>query len=256
MTRTMYDSVSALTIPFGVDVAAGYVDGLYKWPDAWWTRFSSATVLVRIAVFADTDDGDFLDVERYDATPQEAPGWVLRRRAAGHQAPAVYMNTDTWPAVRAAFAAAGVPEPLYIVADYDNLAVVPDGAFGKQYSSLAGYDLSVIGDYWPGVDPAPILLDPRRDDMHVDLQPGKTTVFTNPAAVLGGTSHLCLACDFGDATVRVATFSLKSGTWFVQNYPVGRTAGAVKIPLPADTNKVSVGLPTGVTPPVGMDVFA
>jgi len=80
-------------------------------------------------------------------------------------------------------------------------------------------------------------------------------VLTNPAAVLGGTSHLCLASDFGDVTVRVATFSLKSGTWFVQTYAVGRTAGAVKVPLPADTNKASVQL-VGGSWPVGLDVFA
>lgn len=250
----MYDSISAPTIPLGAQVAAGYVDGLYKWQPAWWTRFGPSTTLVRIAVFAETNDGDFLDVERGNANPEQAPTWVTMRRAAGHPAPAVYMNASTWPQVRYAFTTQKVPEPLYIVADYDGQAVIPAGAFGKQYTDLGGYDLSVIGDYWPGVDP-PIPLDPRRHDVHVDLQPGKTTVFTNPAAVLGGTSHLCLASDFGDATVRVATFSLKAGSWSVQTYPVGRVAGAIKVELPADINKISAQIVSG-TAPVGMDVFA
>jgi hypothetical protein len=253
----MYDAVDATKIPANAQVAAGYVDGLYKWSDLWWERFSAATTLVRIAVFAQTNDGDFLDVERGNANPEQAPAWVTMRRNAGHRAPAVYMNIATWPQVRHAFATQKVAEPLYIVASWDGVATIPPiaGAFGKQYlnDEAAGYDLSVIGDIWPGVDHG-IQLDPRRHDVHFDLITNKPVVFTNPAAVLGGTSHLVLASDFGDATVRVATFSLKTLLWTVTQHTLGRLLTAANIALPPDTNKVSLVLESGVC--VGADVYA
>lgn len=96
----------------------------------------------------------------------------------------------------------------------------------------------------------------RENDMHVDLQLNKPVVFTNPAAVLGDTSYLLLAGDFGDATVRIATFSLKSGTWSVlPPATIARTAGAYKLALPPDTNKISVEM-TGGSGAVGLDVLA
>ena len=91
--------------------------------------------------------------------------------------------------------------------------------------------------------------------MHVDLKLNTPVVFTNPAAVLGDTSTLLLASDFGDATVRVALFSLKGGSWGIQNYNVGHFAGAIKVSLPPDTNKVSVEMISG-TGTVGLDVLA
>ncbi|HEV2346099.1 MAG TPA: hypothetical protein VGS97_18510, partial [Actinocrinis sp.] len=164
---------------------------------------------------------------------------------------------------RAAFAARGVPEPHWWVAGYDGIAEIPAGAIGKQYADNTAlgqpWDLSVVADYWPGVDQAPA--DPpnptvRRNDMHADLQLNHPIVLTNPAAVLGGTSQLLLASDFGDATVRIATFSLKSGSWMVlPPASIGRLAGAYKLALPPDTNKVSVELTSG-TGAVGLDVFA
>ena len=91
--------------------------------------------------------------------------------------------------------------------------------------------------------------------MHVDLKPNTPVVFTNPAAVLGDTSYLLIASDFGDATVRVALFSLKAGSWHVENFNVGQYSGAIKIAMPGDTNKVSVEVTAG-TGTVGMDVLA
>lgn len=266
MARVMYDGTNDDAAAIAVqarpgDLVAGYVDGLYKWSDADWSRFPTA-VKVRIAVFSSTNDGHVLDVERGNATPAQSVDWVLLRRAAGVD-PTVYMNLSTWPVVRAAFQARGVPEPHYWVADYDGVAVIPAGAVAKQYADdqLLGvpWDISVVAAYWPGVDPAPIPApDPpsiRRNDMHADLKPNTPVVFTNPAAVLEDTSYLLLAADFGDAAVRVAQFSLKAASWSVTTYNVGRLAGAVKVALAPDTNKVSVEL-TGGTGAVGLDVFA
>lgn len=153
----MYDSVTATDIPLSAELVAGYCDGPYAWSAADWHRFAQATC-VRITITAAANDGHVLDVETGDATPAQAPGWVLMRRAAG-VTPSVYMNASTWPAVRDAFAAQHVDEPPYWVAAYDGDPHIPPGAVAHQWVNQPGsgghYDLSTVADYWPGVDPAP-----------------------------------------------------------------------------------------------------
>jgi len=150
----MYDSTTATDIPATAEMVAGYIDGKYAWSDADWARFPTA-VKVRIAVSATTEDGHVLDVEPGDATPAQAVGWVTTRRAAGVD-PSVYCNASTWPQVAKAFRDAGVGEPHYWIAQYDNDPTIPDGAVAKQYANddLLGahYDASVVADYWPGVE--------------------------------------------------------------------------------------------------------
>lgn len=155
--RTLYDAVTPANIPASAQMVAGYVDGRYAWRASDWARFPNA-VKVRIAVFASTDDGHVLDVEPGDATPAQAVGWVQRRRAAGVD-PTVYCGLSTsgysWAQVRAAFQAAGVAEPHYWVAAYPGIgpALYP-GSVAHQYANPGPYDLSVVADYWPGVDGA------------------------------------------------------------------------------------------------------
>jgi hypothetical protein len=153
--RTMYDSITAADIPASARMVAGYVSGQWTWTTADWDRFPNA-VKVRIATQANVNDGHVLDVEPGDATPAQAPGWVVKRRAAGID-PTIYCNASTWPVVRAAFTTAQVAEPHYWIAKYDNVAAVLDGAVAKQYinppTSGGHYDLSAVADYWPGVDP-------------------------------------------------------------------------------------------------------
>ncbi|HEU5355959.1 MAG TPA: hypothetical protein VFU65_15910 [Actinocrinis sp.] len=258
MTRTMYDGVDASRLPTNAQLVGGYVDGLYAWSAADWARFPNS-VKVRIAVFSSTNDGEVLDVEPGNATPAESVDWVLLRRRAGVD-PTVYMNTSTWPTVRSAFSARGVAEPHYWIAQYDGVASLPAGAVAKQYynNNQAGYDLSVVADYWPGVDPgsgATFGANLRRNDMHVDLKPNIPVVFTNPAAALGGTSRLLLASDFGDVTVRVATFSYKAESWSVTTATITAKGPAFNLALPPDTNKVSVSITSGEAT-VGLDVLA
>ncbi len=153
MSRTMYDTVEAQSAPAGASLLAGYVNGRYANMDALRARYPHA-LLVGIAVTADHDGGVVLDVERGDATPAEAPGWVTRRRAAGVD-PTVYCSASVWPAVRAAFHVAHVAEPHYWIAQWDDRAAVMPGAVAKQYANHPGYDVSVVAAYWPGVDPHP-----------------------------------------------------------------------------------------------------
>lgn len=137
-------------------MVAGYLPpSHFAWSDADWARFPTA-VKVRIAIFASVNDGHVLDVEQGDATPAQAPGWVAMRRRAGVD-PTVYCNASTWPQVRSQHTLQGVPQPHYWIARYDGDPTIPAGAVAKQYADPAKhgaghFDLSIVADYWPGVD--------------------------------------------------------------------------------------------------------
>lgn len=156
MTRIMYDGVNAEGPPAaGAQLVAGYVDG--DWPSyvALTVRFPHL-IHVGVAVSALFNGGTVLDVETGDATAKEAVSWVLMRRLAGVD-PTVYCAMSTWAAVKAAFTSRGVAQPHYWVADYSlgNNPAIPAGAVALQYTDRSGYDVSVVADYWPGIDPRP-----------------------------------------------------------------------------------------------------
>lgn len=146
----MWDGVTAGNLPTNAQLVAGYLTGPYTWSAADWARFPNS-IHVGICTQARYNIGVVLDVETGDATPVQAPGWVTARRAAGID-PTVYCNASTWPSVRTAFQDAGVIEPWYWIAKYDHLSAIPAGAVAKQYENTAGYDLSSVAAYWPGVD--------------------------------------------------------------------------------------------------------
>jgi hypothetical protein len=171
MTRIMYDSVTPGNVPADAQMVAGYADGIYANLPELAARFPNAT-RVSIAVRW-TTRAQVLDVENGDATPAQAVLWCTQTMAsvANHQL-TVYCNSNMWPAVRAAFQAAGVAEPNYWVAQYDGDPTIPAGAIAKQYvGDYHGYDQSSVADYWPGVDPALaphlIVADRRRLDEEV-----------------------------------------------------------------------------------------
>lgn len=153
--RTMYDSVTPSAIPTNAALVAGYINGPFAWSAAEWARFPHS-VKVRISVRAGTNDGHVCDCEQGDLTPAQAVRWVVMRRKAGAD-PSVYCNASTWPTVQTAFRNAGVAQPHYWIAHYDGSTAIPAGAMAKQYDSPpksgGNYDISVVADYWPGVDP-------------------------------------------------------------------------------------------------------
>lgn len=153
MTRIMYDGVTSSALPSGGDLYAGYVDGRYAWTKADWARWSGHR-LVRIAVFPTTDDGQVWDCEPGNGVPEDGPGWVTMRRRAGAD-PSIYIGADWWPRLINAFHAAGVALPHIWVAHWGIDPIIPAGAIALQYINRPGYDVSVVADYWPGVDPAP-----------------------------------------------------------------------------------------------------
>lgn len=165
--RTMYDSVTASAIPRTAEMVAGYLPpSRYAWSPGDWALFPRAAK-VRIAIFASVNDGHVLDVEPGDATPSQAPDWVQMRRRAGLAHPTVYCNLSTWDQVRSEFQRQGVREPHYWIARYDGVAAMIPGAVAKQYANppvhgRGHFDLSVVADFWPGVD------GDKETDMHVD----------------------------------------------------------------------------------------
>jgi hypothetical protein len=171
MTRIMYDSVTPRNVPADAQMVAGYADGVYANLAELRARFPRATV-VSIAVRW-TTCAQVRDVENGDATPAQAVLWCTQTMAGvTSQHLTVYCNSSMWPAVRAAFQAAGVGEPNYWVAQYDGDPTIPAGAAAKQYlGDYHGYDQSSVADYWPGVDPAPApalsTVDRRRLDEEV-----------------------------------------------------------------------------------------
>lgn len=151
------------------------------------------------------------------------------------------------------------PSGGYFPADLTGTPHLYPGTLLTQWAFEQAWDddtisaAAVLWDTRPAADPPAKAT--RRNDMHIDLEPNKPVVFTNPAAALGGQSTMLLASDFGDAQVRVATYSFAAKGWSVKEYTIGSKGGALNLPLPADTNKVSVILQTdGV--PVGLDVLA
>ena len=176
MARLMYDAVTVADLPADSTMVAGYADGLYANMPALAARFPNA-LRVSIAVTASLDDAQVLDVENGNATPAEAPGWVLMRRRSGAD-PSVYCDASTWPAVQEAFTAAGVAPPHYWIASYDGDPAIPVGAVAHQYASNSSYDTSSVAEYWPGVDPTP------EDDMPLTTADAELVVSTLLNSVL------------------------------------------------------------------------
>jgi len=153
--RKMYDAVTPENIPADAEMVAGYVDGLYKWTTADWARFPHA-VKVRIAVLPRTNDGHVLDIELGNGSPTQAPTWVKMRRATGCD-PTIYCSLSIWPRVKQAFNNQGVAPPHYWIAAYPgNGANLYPGSVAHQYANPGPVDISVVADYWPGVDPKPV----------------------------------------------------------------------------------------------------
>ncbi len=147
--RHLYDAISPARIPKDATMVASYVNG--QWPNypQLVSMFPKA-IHVSISVNA-VGAADVLDVEQFDATPEQAPAWCTRMRTLG-RIPTVYMNTATWSQVKFAFQNQKVMEPNYWVANYSGGPVIPPGAVAVQFQNTAGYDLSLVEDYWPGID--------------------------------------------------------------------------------------------------------
>lgn len=150
MAVLMYDSVTAGDIPSNVPMVAGYVDR-GGWTPADWARFTTPRK-VRIATHASTNSGDVLDVEKWDATPDQAPGWIRMRQAAGLWRPTIYCEKSAIGAVKDH--CLGLEYDIWY-AEYNGQQHCDPGFVAcqyadPQYGSGGHYDLSwVIDSDWP-----------------------------------------------------------------------------------------------------------
>jgi len=132
-------------------MVAGYLNGLYAWSYADWALFPDAEH-VTISVTAAANEGDVLDVESGDASPDQSAGWIAMRKAAGLYRPTIYTSLSQVPAVRVGTGrfVLGSDYSLW-VADYDGSTSLPyELSAAKQYEDTANYDVSVVyDDGWP-----------------------------------------------------------------------------------------------------------
>jgi|SRR5579859_3365651 len=159
MTRTMYDSVTAADIPRTARMVAGYVDGIYAWTAQDWA-YHGAAVKVRITIGSGTLDADVADVETGDFTPATGAAW-LRRKVNRDGFGVLYFSRSLFATVAAAVHAQGIKDNQWAawIADWTGVAHNLPNTLATQYDhpphSGGHYDLSLVGDYWQGVDPLP-----------------------------------------------------------------------------------------------------
>jgi len=165
VTRLMFDSTSPWDIPRDAEMVAYYVDGRYAWPQTWINMFPNAVKVPISAIGARTAPVGDVEVGCI-WPPANAVPWVRRARADGFE-PTIYVNElNDWPLVRKAFQDADEPEPIYWTARYNGVRQIPAGAVARQFAhphdgdgvadkpweTGKHYDLSVVADFWPGID--------------------------------------------------------------------------------------------------------
>lgn len=166
--RRAYDSTTASDLPSDGDLYLAYADGRYANVDKVKARFPRKPV-VRITVTGRTFDAEMADVEAGDLSPASGAVWAKGKLTRG-EFPTLYFPESSRSAVIAALKANGV-DPSHVgmfPAQYNGRAQLNQpGDMGKQYlhgdlatigrTAYSGghYDVSVVRDYWPGVDPKP-----------------------------------------------------------------------------------------------------
>ena len=143
------------------DITAAYIDHDQN-PQSYAQMYAKYPHAIHLKISVNgTVGADILDVEQGTRanTPAEALTWVVDSRKAGVN-PTVYCNElDTgpigWAALKSYFAAHGVPQPRWWVANYEGYdPTIPAGASAKQYTDRDSrnnntYDTSSTAPGWP-----------------------------------------------------------------------------------------------------------
>lgn len=198
MTRRMWDSVTVADIPADAELVAGYLDGHYANLTAMHARFPKDRV---VTVTPDGHEGANVDDrEPGDQSAVQSAAWATDELKA-HRHPAVYVSDSNIKEVLTALALRDAKATLIFTAHWTGKPHICGPAcfkgydlpfeptvIGTQYAdpgtSGGHYDLSLVQDYWPGVDPAP---KPKPDPKpHV---PGTPLIPATIAAAKAGTSN-------------------------------------------------------------------
>lgn len=257
----MADSIFTANLPPGFDAYLGYRDG--RWPDfaAEVAKFPGAQVL-DMAVTA-ADDATGLDVENFDATIGQAPGWTWRQHWRGAWRPVLYANASNMGALWAALQAAGITRSgvRLLCAHYTytpHICGPATCAFpgvpacdGTQWTDRARglngslIDESLLAAGFFTAAPAPATQSPREDDgMLITLTPGQRQVVPVwalasaeklPGAYSAATLTLC-----GDAGAVVeVTYHWANGTTTGKEFTLARGKSVLGDP-PAGLAEVAV----------------
>jgi len=217
MVRKAGDSIIPLNVPQGFPVVMGYIDGYWPDADAMGATHPGAT-LIRITTNPAHNAGDMLDVEIGDATPEQAPGWVSKRRASGHKGPIVYFAESARSKVLAEFKKQGVALPYLFSAAYPGIGPkIPPGDVGHQWIDRGPYDESVVVDYLFGIDP-PQPVPPTPHSVSIETEHMEVLMS------LAANKQDAFNCQVREwwATYRTDTLTSKNVDilWYVYNVPV------------------------------------
>ena len=161
--------------PATVDLIGYYVDGNYVPTAAQLARFAGK-VHVPISVNPSGNAGLVLDGAPDNGSTGEEPGWVARRRRSGVD-PTVYTTLSLWPGLIRAMNSAGVAQPHWWIAEWNNRAEMIGGAVAHQYATVPNrWDESIVADYWPGIDPVAANPVPPKPPIPGPPNPGPTPV--------------------------------------------------------------------------------
>lgn len=210
---TMYDSIDVRAIPADAAAVAGYVGG--HWPTfPQLLKTHPHAHHLSIAVTA-AEDADVLDIERGDATPDQAGAWAKRQHDRGVSRPCLYASVSSMPAVLANLTAHGIlrehvrlwtahytgrPHLCSSVCGFgfrdhaDATQYVNHGQHGENVDlSLCADDFFTPGPSWKTPPPAPAPARPKIPPVHP-----KTT-----GAAAGGLSGVALGAILSAAHVHL-----------------------------------------------------
>jgi hypothetical protein len=173
-TRLEGDSTTAGDIQPDVTFPGGYLDGNYVTVPALHKRFPDKRIIT-YTVNGSTSGADLIDCEAGDATPPLAAKYVHDERAKKHW-PGIYTPlaelADVCHALKALGLGPDVPiqtahytghphlcnqtcfDQLHLVLPFKPLIVATQYAT-QGIGTPLHEDLSLVADYWPGIDPAP-----------------------------------------------------------------------------------------------------
>lgn len=115
LPKVMFDDTSIELIPPKAPAVACYTNGLYKNCAEVHIKFPHARK-VTIDVANSNPAADFLDIERGDATIEDAPGWFREHQVRRHNAlPGFYISISEAQALESVLRAHGIKRHEYIL---------------------------------------------------------------------------------------------------------------------------------------------
>jgi hypothetical protein len=159
---TGYDAIGAnwTLIPTDAQYVFLYNDGDYAAPAAAYTTFQERGVTVATVCAYPTTVANVLDVETGNiVTPADPAGaieWAQMMRADYDYPGVIYCNASSQNQVAAAFASAGVAQPLWSLAQWTGTApsVMPaDNVVNVQWASEQYYDRDAVSSAFPQIGP-------------------------------------------------------------------------------------------------------